>query len=112
MDLAAGATSGRIDKEIEVNRSAWFAVRVSGPPARGVVGFTPLAHSAPIWVRAGGEPVLVREDLELMIRWLERHWALLEERNNFGPGDNRARARSLFDEGLKHYRAKLARIGS
>jgi hypothetical protein len=37
-------------------------------------------------------------------------WALLEERDNFGPGANRARARAMFDEGLKHYRAKLARV--
>jgi hypothetical protein len=51
--------------------------------------------------------VIVREDVELMVRWLNRLWASLEERNNFGPGNNRAQARAMLDRGLAHYRAKL-----
>jgi hypothetical protein len=43
-----------------------------------------------------------------MIRWLGRLWAYLEERDNFGPGDNRGRARAMFDKGVAFYRAKLA----
>ena len=37
-DLPAGSMSGRSEIEVEVTGSSWFAVRVSGPPARGVVG--------------------------------------------------------------------------
>ncbi len=105
----AGATSVRIEKQIAVEQSSWFAVRATGPAARGVVGGIPFAHSAAIYVEVGNEPVLVRQDVELMARWLNRLWAYLEERNNFGPGDNRARARSLFDQGLAHYQAKLGK---
>jgi Tol biopolymer transport system component len=105
---AVGAeTSGaRIEKEVTIDRSAWFAVRATGPAARGTIG-PAQAHSAPIYVEMGGEPTLVKEDVDLMIRWLERLWAYLEERNNFGPGENRARARRMFDQGFAHYRTKL-----
>ncbi len=105
--IAAGAANARIEKEVKIESSAWFAVRVTGPAARGVIG-PAQAHSAPIYVEFGGEPALVKEDVDLMIRWLERLWAYLEERNNFGPGENRMRARRMFDQGFAHYRAKLA----
>ena len=90
-----------------MDRSSWFAVRVAGPPTRGLPTGPARAHSAPVYVHIGGHPVIVREDVELMIRWLNRLWASLEERNNFGPGNNRAQARAMFDRGMAHYRAKL-----
>ena len=50
--------------------------------------------------------MLLKDDLEIMIRWIDRLWALLEERNNFGR--NREVARQMFDQARAHYRAKLA----
>jgi hypothetical protein len=97
----------RVEKDITVDRSSWFAVRARGKPARGIVGGVPRAHSNAIFVRVGDRGVLVREDVELMIRWIERFWNILEERNNLGPGENRARARKMVDEALAHYRGKL-----
>lgn len=101
-------TSFRMEKEILVERSSWFAVKVTGLPARGVPsGGTPRAHSGAVYVHVGGRPVLIKDDLELMIRWIDRLWAYLEERNNFGPGDNRAQARKMIDQAREHYRVKL-----
>ncbi len=102
------ARSFRMEKEVAVDRSSWFAARVTGRPARGIPGAIPRAHSGAVWVHVGDKPVLVRQDLELMIRWVNRLWAYLEERNNLGPGDNRDRARRMFDQALAHYRNKLA----
>jgi hypothetical protein len=103
--------SFRLEQEVMVEKSCWFAARVSGKPARGVVGNgVPRAHSGAIYVNAGGEPVLIREDVELMIRWCDRLWALLEARNNFGPGDNRERARKMIGQARQHYVEKLTRI--
>jgi hypothetical protein len=82
-------------------------VRVAGPAARGLPVDLARAHSAPVYVHVGGRPVIVKEDVELMIRWLNRLWASLDERNNFGPGADRDRARAMFDRWLAHYRAKL-----
>ena len=97
----------RVEKEVTLDRSAWFAVRVSGKPARGFGNDAPRAHSAPVYVSPDGKPVLIREDLELMIRWLGRFWANLEERDNFGPAPNRANARKMFNQAIAHYEAKL-----
>src|SRR6202043_1889607 len=87
-DVAGDTRSVRMEKEISVDRSSWFAVRVAGPPARGVYDDSGIvrAHSGAIYVDAGGQPTLLKEDIELMIRWVDRLWALLEEGNNFGPG--------------------------
>ncbi|MBS1828626.1 MAG: CehA/McbA family metallohydrolase [Acidobacteria bacterium] len=108
--VIASTAGTRIEKEVQVEASSWLAVRVSGPAARGVPYAIPRAHSAPVYVQVGGQPVLVREDVELMLRWTDRLWRLLEERNNFGGAANRAAARAMFDRGLAHYKAKLAAI--
>ncbi len=97
----------RLEREVTVDRSCWFAVRARGEMARGVVGGPPRAHSGPIYVHADGRPTLVREDIELMIRWVDRLWAYLEERNNFGPGDNRRRAQRVLQQAREHFQAKL-----
>jgi TolB protein len=97
----------RVEKEITLNQSAWFAVRASGKPTRGFGNDAPRAHSAAVYVNLDGKPVLIREDLELMLRWLGRFWANLEERNNFGPTPNRLNARKMFDQAIAHYEAKL-----
>jgi Tol biopolymer transport system component len=102
------AAGGRVEMEASIDSSAWFAARVAGPPTRGMPTEPVRAHSGAAFVHVGGKPVLVRADLELMVRWLGALWANLEERNNYGSAANRARARALFDQALAHYRAKLA----
>lgn len=98
---------GRLEREVPVESSSWFAVRVRGVPARGIVGGIPRAHSSPIYVTVGQKPVLVPQDVELMIRWIDRLWALLEERDNFGPVPNRDRTRQIIVEARKHFESKL-----
>jgi hypothetical protein len=82
---------------------------VSGPPARGVPDdAVPRAHSGPVYLNVDGGPALVEQDLETAIRWVDRLWAYLVERDNFGPGDNRARAKEMIDQARQHYVQKLA----
>jgi len=99
------AKSFRMQKDVDVDRSCWFAVRVNGVPARGFD--TPMAHSGAVWVNVDGNPTLIKEDVELMLRWVDRFGRLLEERNNYGPGDNRARARNMIAQARSHFEAKL-----
>jgi len=109
-DVPAGAQTFRMEKEVAVDKSSWFAVRVTGAPSRGVYDDSGVAkaHSAPIYVTVGGQPTLIKDDVELMIRWVDRLWLLLEERHNFGPGNNKEIARHMFAQARDHYRAKLA----
>jgi TolB protein len=105
-----GAQSFRMEREVPVDRSSWFAVRVTGAPARGVYDDSGVAkaHSGAIYVHVGGQPVLLKHDVELMLRLVDRLWLLLEERHNFGPGNNKEIARRMFAQARAHYRAKLA----
>jgi hypothetical protein len=101
--------SHRMDKEVTVDASSWFAARATGRPTRGIAGpgSIPRAHSGPIYITVGGEPTLIKDDVQLMLRWLARLWALLEERNNMGPGENRERAHQMIVQARKHFEAKL-----
>ena len=102
------ARSFRVEHEAELRESSWFAVRVSGPPARGLTG-PAQAHSSPVWVSFGGRPTLVERDLQTAIRWTDRFWQNLVERDNFGPAPNREQAKTMVDEARAHYVAKLDR---
>lgn len=100
----------RVVKEAQVRDSTWFAVRVVGRRSRGIDEI-PRAHSGPVYVHIGGKPPLVKRDIETLIRWVDRLWAYLEERDNFGPGDNRERAKEMIEKARTHYVEKLRRAG-
>jgi hypothetical protein len=73
------------------------------------VNGVPRAHSGAIFIETGGQPVLLKEDVELMVRWVDRFWALLEERHNLGSEANRDKAREMVLRARSHYEQKLAR---
>jgi dipeptidyl aminopeptidase/acylaminoacyl peptidase len=109
-DIAPQRGPYQAREQVEVTASSWFAVRVTGPGARGVAenGGIPRAHSGAVYIHVGGQPVILKEDVELMLDWVDRLWLLLEERNNFGPGSNRERARQMIGQARQHYLKKLA----
>ena len=109
--LPPGTREIALGTEAQITSSSWFAVRVSGPAARGVAG-VPRAHSGPVYVHLGGQPVLIRDDVELMVRWVDRLWQLLVERDNFGPDPNRQRAGEMVRAARTHYQGKLSRAVS
>ena len=99
------ALSHRAELSVTADGPAWYAARVSGPPADGLTG-PAMAHSSPIWTQ---REVLVRQDLETAIRWTDRFWENLVERDNFGPAPNQARAKEVVDQAREHYVLKLRR---
>jgi hypothetical protein len=110
--VGGNVRSIRLDREVTVERSCWFAVRATGEPVRGIASFggVPRAHTSPIYLHVGGAPTLVRQDVELMLRWIDRLWALLEERNNFGSAANREAARKMIDQARGHFEKNLAQV--
>ena len=107
--LAGGADRYRLEKEVSVTDSSWFAVRVYGPGSPGLTTRA-MAHSSAVYVLAGAEPVLVREDLEIAIRWIDRLWAYLVERDNFGSPVFREAAKEMIDQARMHYAEKLRKL--
>jgi TolB protein len=107
-EITGNQQTVRVEKTVPVRSSSWFAVRVKGPPARGIgSGFIPRAHSGAIYVLVDGKPVLIREDLHLMLRWIDRLWTYLKERDNFGSSANRSRVVEIFAEARIQYQGKL-----
>jgi hypothetical protein len=109
-EIAPQTAPLQVREEVEVSQSSWFAVRVAGPPARGIVGAggMPRAHSGAIYVNVERRPTVLKDDVELMLAWVDRLWLLLEERKNFGPGTNRERARQMIQQARRHYEQKLS----
>ena len=108
-----GERSIRIAADVPIRSSCWIAVRVSGEPAVGAGSSdnATRAHTTPVWIKMDGKSALVKEDLEYNIRWIDRLWALLEERDNFGPEPNREQARQMIEQAREHYRSKLRSLG-
>ena len=108
-EIEGGVRPYRLEMDVEVAESAWFAVRVEGPPARGLTA-PARAHSGPVYIRVGDRPPLVKRDLETAVRWVDRLWLYLEERDNFGPADNRQKARAHFDHARRLFTDRLASL--
>ena len=106
---AGGALTVRAAQEVQVSESSWFAARVYGPGAPGLTTQA-RAHSSAVWVTDGTEQVLVREDLELAVRWVDRLWAYLVERDNFGSAENQDSAREMIDQAREHLQDKLSKL--
>ena len=103
---ARGARSFRLERQVQVDDSSWFAARVYGPGAPGLTTEA-RAHSSAVYVIAGGKPPLVREDLVIALRWVDRLWSYLVERDNFGSRENREAAAEMIEDARRHYREKL-----
>lgn len=75
----------------------------------GAPGLTPeaRAHSSAVHAIVGSEPPLVREDLMIALRWGDRLWPYLVERDNFGSRENREAVAGMIEDARKHYREKL-----
>ena len=106
---AGGALTVRAEKEVQVIESSWFAARVYGPGAPGLTTQA-MAHSSAVYVTAGQQQVLLREDLELAIRWVDRLWAYLIERDNFGSAENQDAAGDMIGRARQHFQDKLSKL--
>ena len=103
---ARGARTFRLERQVQFDGSSWFATRVYGPGAPGLTADA-RAHSSPVYVSAGGKSALVREDLMVALRWVDRLWAYLVERDNFGSRENREAVAEMIEDARRHYREKL-----
>lgn len=64
---ARGARSFRLERQVRVDGSSWFATRVYDPGAPGLTTEA-RAHSSHVDVIAGDKPPLRREDLTIALR--------------------------------------------
>ena len=109
---AKGTGTVSIDETITVARSSWVAVRATGPWHRLILNDAgAFAHTSPVYVTIGGEPVRVAEDLRFYIGWVDQLIARVRERGRFATDARRrevielfARARQVYQEALSSIR--------
>jgi len=102
---AAGLKRIALDEPIALERSSWVAVRALGPWHRLVLNDAQaFAHSSPVYVYFGDQPIAFGADVRFYIDWIERLIARVKERGQFSTAARREEVVALFERALRMYR--------
>jgi len=100
----AGQKRISLDESMALERSSWVAVRALGPWHRLLLNDNQaFAHSSPVYVYFGDQPIAFRGDVRFYIDWIERLIARVKERGRFTTGERRAEVVALFERALRKY---------
>jgi TolB protein len=106
---AAGKDTIEFTQRIAIDRSSWVALRALGPRHRMVLNDTAaFAHTSPVYITVGGQPVRVAEDVRFYRDWVERLIARTETRGRFDNPERKAEVLALFRKALAWYQAAEA----
>ncbi|MEZ5351408.1 MAG: CehA/McbA family metallohydrolase [Bryobacteraceae bacterium] len=96
--------------KLTLDRSAWIAARVQGPPHRLVLNDTAaFAHTSPIYVSIGDQPVRIREDIEFWIAWIDKLSQRVGARGRFSKPEQKAEVLALFRDARRRFVDRLSR---
>ncbi len=87
----------RLDGEIDLDESAWIAIRAEGPRSPWITDSQLFAHSSPVWVVIGGRGIVVEEDRAYMEARIREFGEAMERRSDW---DNEAQ-RELVLAGVR-----------
>lgn len=100
---------------ITLSEPAWIYAHVAGPISdhvhQGINPWWEPAHDAftnAIWVTVPGRMRRQAESCEFMIDWIRDNLAALEQRNNYGSPENRAKVRATFQQALEVFEQRKA----
>jgi hypothetical protein len=111
LPLAKDALSAALDREIEVKKSGWFALRASGPAhADSVVGAV-YAHTAPIYIEVAGSAPRSRDDALFFLTWIDDLAVMLRARARIPDAQLRQHVENQLDAARRVY-ARIAKDGS
>jgi len=110
---ARGVLSTTVNKTVRIDRSGWLALRVSGPAVTDVKGELVYAHTSPVYVVVASKPVRSAEDARYFLKWIDRLWDDVEQRDRFPDKESRDRveaevvaARRVFQKMIDRGREK------
>jgi hypothetical protein len=105
-EATAGKTTFDIKHKLRVDRSSWIAVRALGPPHRLILNDTgAYAHTSPVYVAVGRQPIRIAEDVKFYRDWVERLIDRTETRGRFKKPEDKAEVLTLFRKALEFYRS-------
>lgn len=101
----AGGEAVDFTHTLKLGKSSWIALRALGPRHRLVLNDTQAyAHTSPVYVSFGGQPVRLREDLRFYREWVEKLIARTEKSGRFAKPERKAEVLALFTKALAWYR--------
>ena len=96
-----GKTQAVLNKNIQLTRSSWLAIKVDGLP---VDVFNGCAHTAPVYVSLDNTPIHSQVDASYFVNWIDRHITLLDSTSHFDTVEHKKRTFALYREGQEIYR--------
>ena len=93
---------------LEVDRSGWLAIRVSGPDQADQPAGYVFAHTSPIYLQVAGKPTRSREDALYFVDWIDRLHADIRKRNRV-PARHTVHVETLMAEARAIYLERSGR---
>jgi len=91
-----------------VPESGWIGARALGQRHRLVLNDTAVfAHTSPVHVRVGDQPVRSAEDARFFLQWIARLRTMIEERGRFSQPQQRAEVLALLNKAEAVYQNML-----
>jgi Tol biopolymer transport system component len=106
--LGKGDLSADADREINIDRSGWLAVRAGGPGRPDGPSPALFAHTAPIYVEVGGAPARSRADAQFFLGWIDDLAVIVRERDRVPNAELRRHIQGQLEAARGVY-VKLAR---
>jgi len=97
----------RLNLELPVLRSGWIALRASGPRHKTVFDGPAWAHTSPVYISVGDQPVTSHDDASFFVDWIEKLIQVLSARNRFEKVEDRHSVEGIFRKAQDHYRKQL-----
>ncbi|MBL8229169.1 MAG: CehA/McbA family metallohydrolase [Bryobacterales bacterium] len=89
---------------LTLERSAWVAARVRGPWHRLILNdAAAFAHTSPVYVKVGGQPIRSREDADFWIAWIDKLMERTRQRGRFSTDARREEVLALFQKARTTY---------
>jgi hypothetical protein len=106
---ARDALTTSLDRSVAVGRSGWLALRAVGRAVPDVQGENLFAHTSPVYVVVAGTAAGSAEDARYFLKWIDRLWDAVEERDRI-PGEQRkAEVKAEIDRARKAYQQIIER---
>jgi hypothetical protein len=93
---------------VTIERSSWIAARVIGPQHRMVINdANAFAHTSPVYVYLGGEPIRSQEDARFWMEWIDRLIERTAQRGRFSSAAQKQEVIELFQKAKAVYAKQL-----
>jgi hypothetical protein len=120
--LVDGHYEAAVDIDVAVGQSGWIALRI--PPVRpyeyrskfsgpgtNILGKAIFAHTSPVYIKVGGQPVFDRAAVELLITRMQDALKQIDEMGTFADDKERDGIRGIYTEAIASLRAMLDNPG-